>query len=118
LAKALTARKDVTVYHHAFSLQACLTALQNGPVPIGIEWLEGMFKASSSGKVKLTGAVAGGHKILIEGYDAAAKEVIVANSWGTSWGDKGYFVLTLDQLADHLDAEGDAIQLTAVGKAA
>src|SRR5664279_6133727 len=35
-AKVLKARKLVAKYHHAFSLQACLTALQSGPVLLGV----------------------------------------------------------------------------------
>ncbi len=33
---------------------------------------------------------AGGHAMLIVGYDNAAKQWIVRNSWGARWGDKGY----------------------------
>jgi C1A family cysteine protease len=32
----------------------------------------------------------GGHCMKIVGYDDANARVIVANSWGTGWGDKGY----------------------------
>jgi C1A family cysteine protease len=32
----------------------------------------------------------GGHAILCVGYDEIKQHYIVRNSWGTSWGDKGY----------------------------
>ncbi|MFM7011809.1 MAG: C1 family peptidase [Betaproteobacteria bacterium] len=32
----------------------------------------------------------GGHAVLAVGYDDANKRLIVRNSWGTVWGDKGY----------------------------
>lgn len=35
----------------------------------------------------------GGHAVLFVGYDDAKKMFIVRNSWGTSWGDKGYFYM-------------------------
>lgn len=35
----------------------------------------------------------GGHAVLAVGYDNKTKRVIVRNSWGTEWGDKGYFYL-------------------------
>lgn len=37
--------------------------------------------------------VMGGHAVMAVGYDDAKKWVIVRNSWGTDWGDKGYFYL-------------------------
>lgn len=41
----------------------------------------------------------GGHAILIVGYERAKNQFICRNSWGTSWGDKGYFYLPYDYLA-------------------
>lgn len=35
----------------------------------------------------------GGHAVLCVGYNDAKKLFIMRNSWGTSWGDKGYFYL-------------------------
>lgn len=35
----------------------------------------------------------GGHCCLIVGYDNARSVFICANSWGTGWGDKGYFYI-------------------------
>ncbi|HBN08400.1 MAG TPA: hypothetical protein DD435_07055 [Cyanobacteria bacterium UBA8530] len=35
----------------------------------------------------------GGHAVVFVGYDDAKKMLIVRNSWGTSWGDKGYFYM-------------------------
>lgn len=35
----------------------------------------------------------GGHAVLAVGYDDKKQALLVRNSWGTSWGDKGYFWL-------------------------
>ena len=42
----------------------------------------------------------GGHALLAVGYDDAAKRFIVRNSWGPSWGIKGYFTIPYDYLLD------------------
>ena len=38
----------------------------------------------------------GGHAVMAVGYDDAAKHVVVLNSWGEGWGDKGYFYMPYD----------------------
>jgi len=35
----------------------------------------------------------GGHAVMAVGYDDAKQVLIMRNSWGTSWGDKGYFYM-------------------------
>jgi C1A family cysteine protease len=37
--------------------------------------------------------VMGGHAVLAVGYDDARQVLIVRNSWGPTWGDKGYFYM-------------------------
>ena len=38
-------------------------------------------------------SVVGGHAVLCCGYDDTKKSFIVMNSWGTSWGDMGFFYM-------------------------
>lgn len=40
-----------------------------------------------------TETLEGGHCCLIVGYDNSRSVFICANSWGTGWGDKGYFYM-------------------------
>jgi C1A family cysteine protease len=42
----------------------------------------------------------GGHAILIVGYDYTTERFIFQNSWGTSWGDKGFGYLPFDYLTN------------------
>ncbi|MFP5503354.1 MAG: C1 family peptidase [Candidatus Sericytochromatia bacterium] len=35
----------------------------------------------------------GGHAVAVVGYDDQKKHLIVKNSWGTAWGDEGYFYM-------------------------
>ncbi len=44
--------------------------------------------------------VVGGHAVLCVGYDDKKKSVLVRNSWGTSWGLKGYFWMPYAYISD------------------
>jgi C1A family cysteine protease len=43
----------------------------------------------------------GGHAVLAVGYDDEKRWYVVRNSWGESWGDKGYFYMPYDFIHDH-----------------
>jgi C1A family cysteine protease len=45
----------------------------------------------------MMGALAGGHCVVLIGYDDAAGCWIARNSWGTGWGDGGYFRIAYGQ---------------------
>lgn len=42
----------------------------------------------------------GGHAVCISGYDTAKKMFLVRNSWGSDWGDGGYFWMPEDYVLD------------------
>lgn len=42
----------------------------------------------------------GGHAVMAVGYDHPAKRFIVRNSWGKSWGKKGYFTIPYEYLLE------------------
>jgi C1A family cysteine protease len=44
--------------------------------------------------------VLGGHAVLAVGYDDSQSRFIVRNSWGDSWGVKGYFTMPYSYLLD------------------
>jgi C1A family cysteine protease len=37
--------------------------------------------------------VLGGHAVLAVGYDDASQRFLVRNSWGSAWGQNGYFTM-------------------------
>lgn len=48
----------------------------------------------------------GGHAVLAAGYDDAEQRFLVRNSWGSSWGQKGYFTLPYTYLTEpHLSSD-------------
>jgi C1A family cysteine protease len=42
--------------------------------------------------------VVGGHCVVAVGYDDAKRTFIIRNSWGTSWGMKGYCTIPYEYL--------------------
>lgn len=121
IAKVLKARGVVDVYTHIFKTADVKIALQTTPVLIGIPWYQGMFNPDGHGVVTKSGALAGGHELIVVGWDdgtlgwpAAYK---IANSWGTGWGAQGFCFMSEDTLSTLLADQGDGTVLHAVGGA-
>jgi len=79
------------------SVDALKQALQNGPVSIYVEADQSAFQFYSSGVVDDASCFAEGqidHAVLAVGYDT--NSWIVKNSWGTSWGNKGYLQISTE----------------------
>lgn len=85
----------VTGYTHAFTYDAFRSALQSGPVLIGIDWYNSMFDPAADGQITVdtSSGLAGGHELVVREYDAVNDIAWVDNSWGASWGvnGRGYF---------------------------
>lgn len=47
-----------------------------------------------------TEKVLGGHAVLAVGYDDSKQWFIVRNSWGSGWGDKGYFYMPYQYISN------------------
>lgn len=109
VAKALQALGLASTYSHSFSLAALQSALQAGPVLIGIPWLNSMFNPGADGLIPVdqSSGVAGGHELCLAAYDQAAGRYRVDNSWGTSWGAAGSGWLAEADLVWLLSQQGD-----------
>jgi C1A family cysteine protease len=59
---------------------------------------------------KLREKVLGGHAVVAVGYDDQKQLVICRNSWGTRWGDSGYFYMPYQYFTDKLSGDYWAIQ--------
>ncbi len=75
-------------------------ALYNsGPLPATFNVYSDFF-AYKSGVYSVTkgATMQGRHAVTLVGWDDAANALIVKNSWGTGWGDNGYFRVGYDQI--------------------
>lgn len=109
VAKALKALGLASGYTHAFSIDALNSALQTGPVLIGINWYNSMFDPKGDGQIVVdtTSGLAGGHELELDTYDASTGEYKVPNSWDTSWGVDGCGYFTTAALTTLLAQQGD-----------
>jgi C1A family cysteine protease len=91
------ARRKITSYHRIVGLGSMRQCLAEGfPVIFGFT----VFESFESDEVARTGVMSmpkinerelGGHAVLGVGYDDDTRLLTVRNSWGASWGQKGYF---------------------------
>lgn len=51
-------------------------------------------------------SIVGGHAVMAMGYDDDKECFIIRNSWGSNWGDKGYFYMPYEFISDP-DLVGD-----------
>ncbi len=105
VAKAAKNAGLISGYQHAFSRLAMLTALQAGPVIVGMNWYTSMDNPGAGGLVTVSGSVRGGHEVEARTLDMEHGLVWFDNSWGTGWGLGGRFCMSFASL-DRLLAEG------------
>lgn len=108
-AKLNAANYKAKSYHACRTLNDIKRALSITGVPVlmGME----VFASFESEAVAKTGVMPmpaaneenmGGHAVLIVGYDDDKQCLIVRNSWGAEWGDKGYFYMPYEYVTKGL----------------
>jgi len=86
------------------TVSAIRSALLNyGPLVTTMDVYEDFYAYSSGVYTYTSGALEGGHAVLIVGYSDAGQYFIVKNSWGSGWGESGYFKIAYSQLDTVVD---------------
>lgn len=78
------------------SVSSIKKALQKGPLMTVFKVYEDFLYYQSGVYKHVTGSAKGGHAVTIVGWNDADRAWIVANSWGPSWGEKGFFRISWD----------------------
>ena len=99
-------KRQITSYLRILTLDDMRACLADGfPFVFGFT----VYESFESQEVARTGVVqlpqtnertVGGHAVVAVGYDDVQKRFIVRNSWGTGWGQKGYFTMPYEYLAN------------------
>ena len=70
---------------------------QKLPIIFGISVYDSFYDADTTGIVPMPNIsnerLLGGHCILMVGYNNTTRRFTCVNSWGSSWGDRGYFTI-------------------------
>jgi C1A family cysteine protease len=96
----------IRTYHRIASLSEMRACLAEGyPFVFGFS----VYESFESAAVARTGVAnmpkprerqVGGHAVCAVGYDDKANRLLVRNSWGPAWGQKGYFTMPYDYVAN------------------
>ena len=73
--------------------------LTKGPVVARMVVFSDLYDYTGGVYSKVSGENKGGHFVLVVGWDDATSAFLVKNSWGTNWGESGYFWIAYSQLA-------------------
>lgn len=114
LAKALRAAGLIAGWTQTFTLDDALKALTQTPYVTGTLWFNSMFTPSSEGVLTVSpgSGIAGGHEYEVVGFDDTRGLVKFANSWGTGWGQSGYFFMQAEDWGSLLSQQGDVTIFT------
>ncbi len=85
------------------SVMECI--VEGFPVVLGMSLYESFESeaVAQTGRASLprpTARLLGGHAVTVVGYDARRKRFELANSWGSGWGDHGFFTLPFSYLSN------------------
>jgi C1A family cysteine protease len=89
--RAMKARAFTTPSKGALAVNAVKEALKKGPLMTSMTVYDDFMYYTGGIYKHVTGGVAGGHAVSIVGFSDEHESWIVRNSWGTGWGDKGFF---------------------------
>lgn len=97
---------QILAYERLGTIQEMKSCLADGfPFVFGFA----VYESFETSEVAKTGMVPmpdpsekllGGHAVLAVGYDDSTGRFIVRNSWGTGWGDSGYFYMPYEYLTN------------------
>ena len=106
------------------SATALKTAIyQNGPVVVTFKVYSDFYYYHSGVYSYTSGTYQGGHAVLAVGWDDASQAFIVKNSWGSGWGDSGYFRIAYSEMtgttnfASYTAAYGNAVNSPPIANA-
>ena len=91
------------------TVDALKAAVYENPIAVGFTLYSDFLFYESGVYEYVSGRVAGGHAVLIVGWDDAEQCFIVKNSWGKDWGEDGYFRIAYSQVTNQVQFGTQAV---------
>jgi C1A family cysteine protease len=93
----------ISSWQYVATSQATVDGIKNalskyGPLVTTMAVYQDFFSYRSGVYHYVTGSLAGYHAVLIIGYDDVGQYFVVKNSWGTWWGESGFFKIAYAEL--------------------
>lgn len=95
---------SITGWHPVSNGSPNLTNIKNslytyGPLIVSLDIYEDLYHYSTGVYSHVYGTYQGGHAVLLVGYDDSLQCFIAKNSWGTDWGEAGFFKIAYSQIS-------------------
>ena len=111
-------KRRAGTYEKCANFAAVKNALARSfPVVIGFDVYDSFYNITSNGIMPYpnvnTEQLLGGHAVALVGYNDNTNRFIARNSWGTGWGDRGYFYMPY-QVIQNTNMSNDFWTITSV----
>ena len=94
---------QISGWHYIATTSPTVDGMKNalytyGPLVTTMDVYSDFFSYRTGIYSLAAGTYQGGHAVLLVGYDDTGQYFIVKNSWGTGWGEAGYFKIAYSEL--------------------
>lgn len=96
--------RKIVKYERIATIEGILDAINtNYPVVVGVMIYDSFLDLNKENYVMSNeGQLVGGHALNLVGYDLTAKQFLIENSFGSSWGSNGYCQMPFDYATENL----------------